>query len=175
MSGYSPNFLIFPARDISHMLSSVIKRKCMKDMSIQEISFSRKIFPGHPFSRKYRYSSSMVTRKTSRSLRDIDAVSMAHSLEVRLPLLDHRIVEWYYPFPTIQNLGMFQRYHRRMIHIEKTGAKKILIDSFRDLLPQDIDLQVKHGFGMPFENSNPKFTRVWLKIMPVSRQPEWWL
>ena len=31
-----------------------------------------------------------------------------------------------------------------------TGAKRILIDSCRDLIPEDLDLQEKRGFGMPF-------------------------
>jgi asparagine synthase (glutamine-hydrolysing) len=84
-------------------------------------------------------------------LRDIDVVSMAHSLEVRVPYLDPLVVDTALSLPDNAKLG-------NVINIpfpeqgtyRETGAKRILIDAERTLLPNDIDLQPKRGFGMPF-------------------------
>jgi asparagine synthase (glutamine-hydrolysing) len=84
-------------------------------------------------------------------LRDIDAVSMAHSLEVRVPFLDPVVVDTALSLPDNTKLRvsnglspLAQGTYRQ------TGAKRILIDAGRELLPKDIDLQAKRGFGMPF-------------------------
>ena len=85
-------------------------------------------------------------------LRDIDAVSMAHSLEVRVPYLDPSVVDHALSLPDraklddLSNLSVpTQRTYR------ETGAKRILIDVGRSLLPKDFDLQPKRGFSMPFD------------------------
>jgi asparagine synthase (glutamine-hydrolysing) len=86
-------------------------------------------------------------------LRDIDAASMAHSLEVRVPFLDPRIVAFGLALPDSAKLdvvkarrGVAGRTYREM------GTKRILRDAVADLLPPDIDMQVKRGFAMPFGN-----------------------
>ncbi|MDQ3818103.1 MAG: asparagine synthase (glutamine-hydrolyzing) [Acidobacteriota bacterium] len=85
-------------------------------------------------------------------LRDIDAVSMAHSLEVRVPFLDTVITDAALSLPDEAKLAESER----LVSIEAahtyraTGAKRILIDAGRSLLPKDFDLQSKRGFGMPF-------------------------
>jgi asparagine synthase (glutamine-hydrolysing) len=70
-------------------------------------------------------------------LRDSDALSMAHSLEVRVPFLDHRVVElaasldgrWKKPGDT---------------------PKALLVDALHDLLPREIVYRRKMGFAFPF-------------------------
>jgi asparagine synthase (glutamine-hydrolysing) len=85
-------------------------------------------------------------------LRDIDAASMAHSLEVRVPYLDPLVVDTALSLPECTKiadpvrLSTLESYTYR-----ETGAKRILIDVGRPLLPKDFDLQPKRGFGMPFE------------------------
>ena len=83
-------------------------------------------------------------------LRDIDAVSMAHSLEVRVPFLDPALVDLALSLPSNAKLG--DPPHRKSPetgNYRETGAKKILIDAGKGLLPEGIDLQEKRGFGMP--------------------------
>jgi len=83
-------------------------------------------------------------------LRDIDAVSMAHSLEVRVPFLDPVVVDFALSLPDDAKLAPNPptaggtRYR-------DTGAKRILLDATRDILPADIDDQPKRGFSMPFD------------------------
>lgn len=84
-------------------------------------------------------------------LRDIDAVSMAHSLEVRVPLLDPVLVDLALSLPDDAKLGMAHGgVSPEHATYRSTAAKRIFIDAFRDMLPPDLDNQPKRGFGMPF-------------------------
>jgi asparagine synthase (glutamine-hydrolysing) len=150
LSGYSRCFLIFPARAISHLLSLKMKkgvnigREYSKDISAIKDSSG--------LSTLQRVSVQTLGGYTQNQLlRDIDAVSMAHSLEIRVPFLDHHIVELALSLPDDTKLGDISKISSAYESYKKTGAKRILIDAFRDLLPPEIDLQEKHGFGMPFE------------------------
>jgi asparagine synthase (glutamine-hydrolysing) len=69
-------------------------------------------------------------------LRDQDAVSMAHSLEVRLPFIDHEVLEFAAAIPSSLKL------HGRI-------PKFILKRSMADILPQRILQRQKRGFFFP--------------------------
>ena len=70
-------------------------------------------------------------------LRDTDTMSMRHSLEVRVPYLDHPLVEWTLRLPGTA---------------KKNGARKaLLIEALGNLLPRDIALQRKRTFTLPWE------------------------
>jgi asparagine synthase (glutamine-hydrolysing) len=72
-------------------------------------------------------------------LRDTDTMSMRHSLEVRVPFLDHPLVEW-----TLNLPGKMKR---------KNGARKaLLIEALGDLLPDEIVRQPKRTFTLPWED-----------------------
>jgi asparagine synthase (glutamine-hydrolysing) len=86
-------------------------------------------------------------------LRDIDAASMAHSLEVRVPYLDPVIADLTLSLPFKSKSGGGDTSNRALTGTYRyTGAKKILIDAGRSLLPPDFDLQPKRGFAMPFDS-----------------------
>jgi asparagine synthase (glutamine-hydrolysing) len=86
-------------------------------------------------------------------LRDIDAVSMAHSLEVRVPYLDPVVVDTALSIPDNAKLRASSELAAAGdATYRETGAKRVLIDAGRQLLPKDFDLQAKRGFGMPFGN-----------------------
>jgi len=70
-------------------------------------------------------------------LRDTDAMSMASSLEVRVPLLDHKLVEWVYSLPGAMKLG--------------AHPKQLLIEALGPDLPAEISDRKKTGFALPFE------------------------
>jgi asparagine synthase (glutamine-hydrolysing) len=83
-------------------------------------------------------------------LRDIDAVSMSHSLEVRVPFLDHCMVDAALSLPDNTKIGeVILKGGRARGTYRDTGMKRILIDAGRDLLPPDMDAQEKRGFSMP--------------------------
>jgi asparagine synthase (glutamine-hydrolysing) len=70
-------------------------------------------------------------------LRDIDAMSMAHSLEVRVPFLDRALVEAAARIP-------WQWKSRNGV------GKWILREAVRDLLPTETLTRPKMGFGLPY-------------------------
>lgn len=71
-------------------------------------------------------------------LRDTDQMSMAHALEVRVPFLDHELVELILNVPDGFKLG--------------NTPKQLLINSFADELPPEIIHRPKMGFTFPWEN-----------------------
>jgi asparagine synthase (glutamine-hydrolysing) len=86
-------------------------------------------------------------------LRDIDATSMAHSLEVRVPYLDIIIADMALSLPDDAKLNQLDRLpSSTQSSYRETGAKRILIDIGRPLLPKDFDVQPKRGFAMPFDS-----------------------
>ncbi|MBC7121493.1 MAG: asparagine synthase (glutamine-hydrolyzing) [Candidatus Methanosuratus sp.] len=66
----------------------------------------------------------------------VDRMSMAHSLEVRVPLLDHLLCEFMFSLPG-------------QIKLHRGRAKYIFITAFRDLLPEEIQKRPKWGFEIP--------------------------
>ncbi len=69
-------------------------------------------------------------------LHKVDRASMAHSLEVRVPLLDHKLVEWLSGLPPEWKL--------------KGGdGKHIFKKSLKPYLPHDIMYRPKKGFSTP--------------------------
>lgn len=71
-------------------------------------------------------------------LRDTDCMSMAHSLEVRVPFADHRL--WEHVLPLSGRLKLDSRM-----------PKPLLVEAVRPRLPEKICLRRKMGFTLPFK------------------------
>ena len=69
-------------------------------------------------------------------LTKVDRASMAHALEVRVPLLDHELVEWIAKLPPDLKLN-------------KKEGKYIFKKGLEPYLPNDILYRPKMGFGVP--------------------------
>lgn len=88
---------------------------------------------------------------TNQLLRDIDAASMSHSLEVRVPYLDHVVADAALSLPDRSKLGEVPlSWDRPAQNYREAGAKRVLLDVAKPLLPEGYDTQPKRGFGMPF-------------------------
>jgi asparagine synthase (glutamine-hydrolysing) len=86
-------------------------------------------------------------------LRDIDAASMAHSLEVRVPFLDPVIADLALSLPDSAKLGSDARPSNHAPRsYREAGTKRILLDVAKDLLPPGFDTRPKTGFSMPFNS-----------------------
>jgi Asparagine synthase len=84
----------------------------------------------------------MRSYMVSTLLRDTDSVSMAQSLEVRVPLLDTPLVEFVESLPDAAR--------------QRTGTQKaLLVEALSDILPLEILAQRKRTFTLPWE--------VWLR------------
>ena len=66
----------------------------------------------------------------------VDRASMAHSLEVREPLMDHMLVEWLATLPS-------------SLKIHAGEGKYVLKKAFESLLPHDVLYRPKMGFSVP--------------------------
>jgi len=75
-------------------------------------------------------------------LRDTDSASMANSLEVRVPFLDHRLVEF---------VGRLPKNTKYTPHVPKS----LLVEALSDLLPDEVVGQSKRTFTLPWD--------VWLR------------
>ncbi len=84
-------------------------------------------------------------------LRDIDAMSMAHSLEVRVPYLDRRVIDAGLSLPLEAKISRNIPKNPMRHSYRDAGIKKILIDVARPYLPEGFDLVRKQGFGIPFK------------------------
>ena len=90
----------------------------------------------------------MMTWLPGRMLTKVDRASMAHSLEVRPPLLDHRLIEWAGLLPSSYKL-------------ENGNGKRILKNALAPRLGADFLARPKQGFDLPVgawlrtANNNP--------------------
>jgi asparagine synthase (glutamine-hydrolysing) len=83
----------------------------------------------------------MYTYMQNVLLRDTDQMSMAHSLEVRVPFLDHTLVKF------VLAVEDKQKYPH--------SPKKLLVDAMGGLLPKEIVDRPKMGFVFPWQ--------IWMK------------
>jgi asparagine synthase (glutamine-hydrolysing) len=71
-------------------------------------------------------------------LRDTDVMGMCHSLEVRVPFLD-------------EDFKQFAQQIHPGLRFDTARPKKILIDSFKPILPQEVWNRPKMGFTFPLQ------------------------
>jgi asparagine synthase (glutamine-hydrolysing) len=72
-------------------------------------------------------------------LRDADFMSMAHGLEVRVPLIDHRLVQRMLALP-----GSWK--------LDAGTSKPLLVRALAGQLPDKVVHRRKRGFTLPFEH-----------------------
>ncbi len=75
----------------------------------------------------------------SNMLVKVDLMSMANSLEIRSPFLDHHVVDYAFTLPT-------------EFKINKQLKKRIVQDTFRNILPEELYNRPKQGFEIPLRN-----------------------
>ena len=71
-------------------------------------------------------------------LRDSDVMSMAHGLEIRVPFLDTEFIK------LVLQIESPTKY-------DGVYVKQLLVDSFKDILPESIYKRPKMGFSFPFK------------------------
>jgi asparagine synthase (glutamine-hydrolysing) len=72
-------------------------------------------------------------------LTKVDMMSMANSLEVRTPFLDHHLIDYVNGLPSGYK-------------VNKQGRKQVLVEAFKDRLPESVYKRTKKGFEIPLEN-----------------------
>jgi asparagine synthase (glutamine-hydrolysing) len=121
--------------------SALLNKACrLESKAWQQESFSRIINDFQQLSDLDQISTyEMSTYMLSTLLRDTDQMSMAHSLEVRVPLIDHRVVETMLAIPC--------KWKRDL-----RTPKPLLVHAAGRGLPNSCVYRPKQGFVLPFES-----------------------
>jgi asparagine synthase (glutamine-hydrolysing) len=128
--------------------SGKLPQNAVHTMLADQISFGHPGF-GLPLLSKVSYAE-INSYMQNVLLRDTDQMSMAHALEVRVPFLDHELVEF------VMGVNDEMKYPH--------SPKKLLTDSLTGLLPDEVVNRPKMGFTFPWS--------VWMKneLKPMCEQ-----
>ncbi|MAT64976.1 MAG: asparagine synthetase B [Gammaproteobacteria bacterium] len=134
LEGYFHNFSILPDALRRQLYSAELNRELGGYRGIEVFRRYLDNAPEHPLSRVQYLD--MKTYLAGDILTKVDRASMAHSLEVRVPVLDHRFVEWVSGLPP-------------QLKLHKREGKLIFKRAMERYLPDDILYRKKMGFAVP--------------------------
>jgi asparagine synthase (glutamine-hydrolysing) len=125
----------------NEIFSRDLRQEILSNQSINDYDCGMKIFASRLNERPGDYINRMLYTDLKESLpgdmlKKVDAMSMFHSLEVRVPLLDHRVCELAFSIS-----GDWK--------IRNGISKYILLETFKDILPPSLHNRSKWGFEMP--------------------------
>ena len=135
-SSYAGAYLVkrgrFLASELPEVLGEEIAREGLERLNLIDI-LERAVTPdpGNPYARVAALESSLYLR--NQLLRDMDWASMAHSLEVRVPLVDAHLLRKIAP----------------VLVTRKEHGKRILANAPRPPLPEAVRTRRKTGFTLP--------------------------
>lgn len=133
------------------VLSDAVKRSIsLNDIykSLSDVLTS----PGEPgpfVEASYLTSKSFMS---SQLLRDMDAASMAHSIEVRFPLIDHELFEFAVALPDKFKVQTLKRGREKEDTYLSSTSKRILLDTILPYLPESFLTRKKNGFKVPIHS-----------------------
>jgi asparagine synthase (glutamine-hydrolysing) len=134
VEGYFHNFSILPDALRQSLYSADFKRELAGYHGIEVFNRYLDDAPEHPLSRVQYLD--LKTYLPGDILTKVDRASMAHSLEVRVPILDHQFVEWVSGLPPEWKLSGGE-------------GKRIFKQALEPHLPHDILYRRKMGFAVP--------------------------
>lgn len=139
-------FGAFAAHDL---LSSARRRSVSSRSFAEDLMPSDELVGGELLDRASVLCLNGYTR--NQLLRDIDACSMTHSLEVRVPFLDVELMDLALSLPVSSKLLMNSRTLDPAASYAESGVKRIVCDAAQKYLPQDFfSARAKKGFTLPF-------------------------
>ncbi len=125
----------FSFPDLRHVLSSGIGLQLNRDRLVEEISTYESAFPLTDRTSLLQFLDLKLYLQEA-ILVKVDRASMACSLEVRAPILDHELVEFVMGLPSSLKLKGFT-------------SKYILKKAMESFLPKEVIHRKKKGFGVP--------------------------
>ncbi|MCK9605997.1 MAG: amidotransferase 1, exosortase A system-associated [Methylomonas sp.] len=134
ISGYFHSVSVMSNEIREQLFSDQLKSQLQGYQAIEVFRRYQKQAPGDPLS-MVQYLD-LKTYLPGDILTKVDRASMAHALEVRVPLLDHKLVEWMAALPPDLKL------HGR-------EGKYIFKKALETYLPDDILYRPKMGFAVP--------------------------
>ena len=102
---------------------------------------------GHQYDEEYAGWMESNLYMQNQLLRDTDVMSMSHGLEVRVPFLDEDFIN------ATMSISPQIRFNR-------SQGKKLLIDTFKDILPEAVWNRPKMGFTFPLQQWMRQFSGI---------------
>ncbi len=130
-SRYSPTLLVQLLSDNFKYLSKIPAKFAQQ---MHDEAFSEN--PNSTYLQKMTYLE-LTHRLAEVLLMRVDKITMAHSLEARVPFLDHRLVEYLINLPDKIKVP------------DKKSTKILLKNALKDILPTEIIHRKKQGFAAP--------------------------
>lgn len=134
LEAYFENFALLPAPLRRRLASERLRRRLAGYRALEVMRAHAAEAPEHPLSRVQYVD--LMTYLPGDILTKVDRASMAHALEVRVPVLDHRLVEWACSLPPELKLRGME-------------GKWILKKAMEPWLPHEILYRPKMGFAVP--------------------------
>jgi len=146
---YATKFTNFNALDAAHLIAPDLRRQAQAGRSPH---YDLHAIDELPYGSTVERITGLCLRgyMNNQLLRDLDAVSMAHSLEVRVPFLDPEVADAALSLPESAKIGNGKVINAGQRSYLEAGTKRILMDVARPLLPEGFDQAPKRGFVMPF-------------------------
>ncbi len=133
-------------------LGQLLHRSLLEKVDFTEVNHRKEPFTskikGHDFNEVLRADLDLLLPNDM--LHKVDAMSMAHALEVRVPFLDYRIVAFANGLPAEYK-------------INRTMKKRLLQDTVRELLPPELYRRPKRGFDVPLVKGYKNELREWIE------------
>ena len=153
VEGYFHSVSIMGDKMRQNLFSSSFKRSLQSYQAVEVLRFHAGKCPVKDSLSQVQYLD-MKTYLVGDILTKVDRASMAHSLEVRVPLLDHKLVEW------ISGISP-------SLKLRGHEGKYILKKALENHLPNDILYRDKMGFAVPLANwfRGPLRKRIYKALM----------
>jgi asparagine synthase (glutamine-hydrolysing) len=145
VGAYAAHFQIFGSAGVQAMLHPSLRGNSA-GRTIDRFTTSDTLAGLGPIERTTALSLAAYTG--DQLLRDIDAMTMAHSLEVRVPFLDPDLADLALSLPDAAKIGPPDRSSPPGSYAA-SGMKAILIEIGRQFLPADFHKRRKRGFSLP--------------------------
>ena len=134
LAGYLHSISVMSDTMRQQLFSSSLKSELQGYQAIEVFRRYRDQAPDHPLS-LVQYLD-LKTYLAGDILTKVDRASMAHALEVRVPLLDHKLVEWMATLPP-------------ELKLHGQEGKYVFKKALESYLPNDIMYRPKMGFAVP--------------------------
>lgn len=136
--GYIPYLTVIPPKTVSFLLDDTFRKSIMTAKHVSAWMVQQAMsYPGEDLHNQMAWLD-VKTYLPNDIVVKMERASMAASVEARSPFLDHRVLELGMAIPSQQK-------------IEGGTGKLVLKEAFRDMLPLQVMLRPKRGFGVPMD------------------------
>lgn len=140
LSGANEYFLVRALYCEDHVLDLFADSDVAEKETLNNYELTKKLLDARKINGDFSLISYLETTHYLQNmlLRDTDMMSMSHPVEVRVPFMDHKLVEYMFSLP---------EKHKKLT----ATPKSLLVDSLKPPLPKSIVQRKKMGFTLPFE------------------------